>query len=44
MRKAVPQGSTLYKYFFFNFSHGVRLSPLGIAATVWPIIPTPDNR
>jgi hypothetical protein len=26
------------------FSHGVRLSPLGTAATVWPIVPDPDDR
>jgi hypothetical protein len=26
------------------FSHGVRLSPLGIAATVWPFVPAPDDR
>jgi hypothetical protein len=25
------------------FSHGVRLSPLGTAATVWPIVPAPDD-
>jgi hypothetical protein len=24
--------------------HGMRLSPLGTAATVWPIVPTPDDR
>jgi hypothetical protein len=24
-------------------SHGVRLSPLGTAATVWPIVPAPDD-
>jgi hypothetical protein len=29
---------------FFYFSHGVRLSPLGTAATVWPIVPAPDDR
>jgi hypothetical protein len=23
--------------------HGVRLSPLGTAATVWPVVPTPDD-
>jgi hypothetical protein len=28
---------------FFYFSYGVRLSPLGTAATVWPIIPAPDD-
>jgi hypothetical protein len=27
----------------FYFSHGVRLSPLGTAATVWPIVPAPDD-
>jgi hypothetical protein len=27
----------------FCFSHGVRLSPLGTAATIWPIVPTPDD-
>jgi hypothetical protein len=25
------------------FSHGVRLSPLGTTATVWPIVPDPDD-
>jgi hypothetical protein len=30
--------------FFIYFSHGVRLSPLGTAATVWPIVPAPDDR
>jgi hypothetical protein len=29
---------------FFYFSHGVRLSPLDTAATVWPILPAPDAR
>jgi hypothetical protein len=29
---------------FFIFSHGVRLSPLGTAAIVWPIAPAPDDR
>jgi hypothetical protein len=24
--------------------HGVRLSPLGTAATVWPIVPAPNDR
>jgi hypothetical protein len=28
---------------FFLFSHEVRLSPLGTAATVWPIVPAPDD-
>jgi hypothetical protein len=27
----------------FFFSHGLRLSPLGTAATVWPIVPAPDE-
>lgn len=26
------------------FSHGVRVSPLGTAATVWPTVPAPDDR
>jgi hypothetical protein len=26
-----------------GFPHGVRLSPLGTAATVWPIVPAPDD-
>jgi hypothetical protein len=30
--------------YVFYFSHGVRLSPLGTAATVWPIVPAPDDR
>jgi hypothetical protein len=30
--------------FLFNFSHGVRLSPVSPAATVWPIVPAPDDR
>jgi hypothetical protein len=29
---------------FFIFPHGVRLGPLGTAATVWPIVPAPDDR
>jgi hypothetical protein len=29
--------------FFYYFSHGVRLSPHGTAATVWAIVPTPDE-
>jgi hypothetical protein len=33
-----------YFFIFFYNSHGVRLGPLGTAATVWPIIPAPDNR
>jgi hypothetical protein len=27
----------------FFFSHGLRLSPLGTAATVWPNVPAPDD-
>jgi hypothetical protein len=30
--------------FFIYFSHGVRLSPLGTAATVWSIVPAPCDR
>jgi hypothetical protein len=30
-------------YFYFIFSYGVRLNPLGTAATVWPIVPAPDD-
>jgi hypothetical protein len=29
---------------FLPLSHGMRLSPLGTAATVWPIVPAPDDR
>jgi hypothetical protein len=29
---------------FTFFSHGVRLSPLGTAAIVWPVVPAPDDR
>jgi hypothetical protein len=29
--------------FLFFFSHGVRLSPLVTAATVWPLVPAPDD-
>jgi hypothetical protein len=29
---------------FLLFSHGVWLSPLDTAATVWPIVPAPDDR
>jgi hypothetical protein len=28
---------------FFIFAHGVRLSPLGSAANVWPILPATRN-
>jgi hypothetical protein len=31
-------------FFLFSFSRGVRLSPLGTAATVWPIVPAPHDR
>jgi hypothetical protein len=27
----------------FYFSHGVRMSPRGTAATVWTIVPAPDD-
>jgi hypothetical protein len=30
--------------FFFCFSNGVRLSPPGTAATVWPIVRAQDDR
>jgi hypothetical protein len=33
-----------FYFFFFYFSHGVRLIPLGTAATVWPMVPAPDDR
>jgi hypothetical protein len=29
---------------FVYFSHGMTLSPLGTAATVWSIVPAPDDR
>jgi hypothetical protein len=29
---------------FFNTWSGVRLRPLGTSATVWPIVPAPDDR
>jgi hypothetical protein len=35
--------ATFYSFHYY-YSHGVRLSPLGTAATVWPIIPAPDDR
>jgi hypothetical protein len=35
---------TLEGAIFFYFSHGVRLSPLGTAATLWPILPASDDR
>jgi hypothetical protein len=30
-------------FLIFFSSHWMRLSPLGIAATLWPIIPAPDD-
>jgi hypothetical protein len=33
----------IHSSFFLLFSHGVRLSPLGTAATVWPIVPATDD-
>jgi hypothetical protein len=30
-------------YFFFLSWDGVRLSPLGMAATIWSIVPVPDD-
>jgi hypothetical protein len=36
---------SLITYFVFVLSWvGVRLSPLGTSATVWPIEPAPDDR
>jgi hypothetical protein len=32
-----------YFLYFYYFSHGVRESPLGTAATPWSIAPTPDD-
>jgi hypothetical protein len=35
----------VHNFFFFLVSWGgVRLSPLGTSATIWPIVPAPDNR
>jgi hypothetical protein len=31
-------------FFIIIILSGVRLSPLGTAATVWPIVPAPDDR
>lgn len=31
-------------YFLLIFFNGVRMSPLGTAATVWRIVPAPDDR
>jgi hypothetical protein len=31
-------------FFIFFFSRVVRLSPLGTAATLWPIVPTLDDK
>jgi hypothetical protein len=33
-----------WNYLIAIFSHGMRLSPLGTAATVWLIVPAPDVR
>jgi hypothetical protein len=33
-----------FNMYFFYFCHGVRLSPLGTSATVWPVVPAPDYR
>jgi hypothetical protein len=33
-----------FRQFFSVILSGVRLSPLGTAATVWPIVPDPDDR
>jgi hypothetical protein len=33
----------LLDFFLFSLG-GVRLSPLGISATIWPIVPAPDGR
>jgi hypothetical protein len=30
-------------FFFLDSLDVVRLSPLGTAATIWPIVPAPDN-
>jgi hypothetical protein len=30
-------------FYYYYFSDGVRLSPLGTAASVWPIVPAPDD-
>jgi hypothetical protein len=30
--------------FFLVSLGGVRLSPLGTSATIWPIVPAPDDR
>jgi hypothetical protein len=30
-------------YYLFYFSHGVRLGALGTDATLWPILPNPNN-
>jgi hypothetical protein len=36
---------TLQYIFFFLVSYcGVRLSPLGTSATIWPVVPAPDDR
>jgi hypothetical protein len=49
-RKLVPSdygNSSSKKWGSLNsdgfFSHGVRLSPLGTVAIVWPIVPAPND-
>jgi hypothetical protein len=38
------QGNLISVLFFLSsFSHGVSLSPLGTAVTVWPVVPAPDD-
>jgi hypothetical protein len=45
-----PNGVQWYRHqqktsiFFLISWGGVRLSPLGTSATVWPIVPDPDDR
>jgi hypothetical protein len=36
-------GTAQFRKYLFIISHGVRLSPLGTEATVWPIVPSPDG-
>jgi hypothetical protein len=31
-------------FFFLDSWGGMRLSPLGMSATDWPIVPAPDDR
>jgi hypothetical protein len=37
------QPNIIKKYFFYYFSNGLRLSPLGTVTTVWPTVPAPDD-